>query len=90
MVDIIARGLALSVKNNQAIKTYNNSSEFPTIGIDNTIYIDKENNKICYWDNKTNTYIELNNSGGSTGDVTKAVTQIMNESIINGGNASNV
>lgn len=85
MVDAIARGLALSVKKNQPITTYDDKSKFPEIGNENMIYIDKADQTIYFWNDSEKTYVVLNT--GSGGDPTPTIKKVIEESIIYGGDA---
>lgn len=90
MIDMIARAMASKALEQGGAAQYSSKLEFPSVGKEGQLYIDTVNNLIYYWDSETLTYKNLNISEGTEEVSKEVVTEVIENSVFIGGNASTV
>ena len=86
MIDMVARAMASKALLKNGSEQYKNKTEFPSIGEDDRLYIDSDENMIYYWDNLNSMYRSLNISIETETIAKEAVVEVLEKEILDGGN----
>lgn len=87
MTDMVARALALQAQKMKGVNQYSSKYEFPNVGVDGSLYIDKTNNAIYYWNQDTLSYVTIISENQ---DIPTGVKETIETSVLYGGSATEV